>query len=229
MNGARKLKLPSIFKYLPEQYLEAFLKKGELLFRSLSYFQDYEDISRGDEFEGIRQYKPSSALPVTMQSGEAQLLPNAAFQSFANSDDIFVFCTSTELSNELAIEFNSNICVEITNVPKFVSCIRASLAIRPSIKNKKLLFGKVNYYNQQHPPIVDWALPEKITMSKLDSFQKQNEYRFAFAINDAFQVGETHHAIQFGDNTKHSKRFEYPQKILKIGNISKLCKIHRFD
>ena len=39
---------------MPEKYVATFLKKGEILFRSLSYFQDYEDINRGDEFEGVK-------------------------------------------------------------------------------------------------------------------------------------------------------------------------------
>lgn len=226
-----RLKLPSsIFKYIPEQYLEAFLKKGELLFRSLSYFQDYEDKSRGDEFEGIKLYKPDSALVVTkVETGEKILLPEASFQSSVNHDDIFVFCTSTILSNSLAIEFKSNICVEITNISKFLSGIRASLAIRSSIKDKMLFFGDVNYYKKQNPPLGDWALPEKIAMSKLDFFQEQREFRFTFAINNAFLVYNASQTIQFGNKMRSTIQRSYPEKLLKIGNITNICKVHRMN
>ena len=230
MNVGKGLKLPSIFKYIPEQYLETFLKKGELLFRSLSYFQDIEDKSRGDEFEGTNLYKPDSALELTkVETGEKILLPEASFQSSVNRDDIFVFCASTVLSNELATEFKSNVCVEITNIPKFLSGIRASLAIRPSIKDKNLLFGEVNYYEQQNTPITTWALPDKITMSKLITFQKQKEFRFAFAVNNAFHISNTSQTIQIGNQTLRTKLHTYPEKILKIGNITNICKIHRMN
>lgn len=222
--------MPSLFKYMPEKYLDGFLKNGELLFRSLSYFQDYEDTTRGDEFEGVKLYKPTSGLEITKtETGEKILLQDATFKSHVNTDVIFIFCASNLLSNELATDFKSNICVEITNIAKFISGIRGALAVCPSIKDKQLIFGEVNYYPINKPPIIDWALPEKIALSKLDYYQKQCEYRFAFAINNAWHMSNTRQTIDFGSNHTRSMRLVYPEKIFKIGNISKFCKIHRFD
>lgn len=222
--------LPNLFKYMPEKYLDHFLNNGELLFRSLSYFQDYEDTTRGDEFEGVKLYKPASGLEVTItETSEKILLSDATFKSHVNSDDIFIFCASTLLSEELAVDFKSNVCVEIVNTTKFISGIRDALAIRPSIKNKRLIFGEVNYYSIKNPPVIDWALPEKITLSKLDYYQKQCEYRFSFAINNAWHMSNTKQTIESGNNHARPMRPKYPEKIFKIGSISKFCKVHRFD
>jgi len=215
---------------MPEKYLNGFLKNGELLFRSLSYFQDYEDKSRGDEFEGVKLYKPTSGLEITKsETGEKILLPEAAFKSHINTDDIFIFCVSNKLSDELAADFKSNVCVEITNIAKFITGIRGALSIRPSIKDKQLIFGEITYYSSNIPPIIDWALPEKIVLSKLDYYQNQSEYRFAFAINNAWHMSNTKQTISFGCNQSNQIRGNYPEKKLKIGNISKFCKIHRFN
>lgn len=35
--------MPPIYKYMPEKYVEGFIRRGELLFRSLSYFKAYEE------------------------------------------------------------------------------------------------------------------------------------------------------------------------------------------
>ena len=141
---------------MPEKYLNGFLKNGELLFRSLSYFQDYEDTNRGDEFEGVKLYKPTSGLEITKSgTGEIVLLPEASFKSNINTDDIFIFCASNKLSNKLATDFKSNVCVEIMNITKFISGIRGALSVRPSIKDKQLIFGEINYYAINKPPIID--------------------------------------------------------------------------
>jgi len=39
----------SLFRYMSAEYAEAFVRRGEILFRSLSYYRDYEDDGvRGD-------------------------------------------------------------------------------------------------------------------------------------------------------------------------------------
>ncbi len=52
-----------IYKYLPSKYLNEFLDEGLFLFRSLSYFQDYEDDKvRGDEYEGTLNIQGKKAF-----------------------------------------------------------------------------------------------------------------------------------------------------------------------
>jgi hypothetical protein len=58
--------LPGIlYKYLPRQYADAMIERGELMCSTLAWFQNYEDDQRGDRFEGTRKYFPVSGLQVT--------------------------------------------------------------------------------------------------------------------------------------------------------------------
>ena len=222
--------MSSLFKYLPDQFVEPFIREGKILFRSLSYFRDYEDAQiRGDEFEGTKLFRPEPGLEITKtETGEKLVLPYS-LESAANESDIFVFCTSSILSAELALEFKANTCIEILDISRFLSEIRSALARRPSIKDKTLLHGLVNYYSPIDPPIVDWALPDRITMSKLNTYAKQNEYRVAFGINGALRVQNTsQRLVPLGDR-RHPQLSQHPENMLKIGNIGKICKIHQLS
>lgn len=221
--------MTSLYKYLPEQFVGPLLREGAVLFRTLSYFRDHEDAQvRGDEFEGTKLYRPTNGLEVTLVETQEKVVLPHSFESSAHEDDIFVFCVSTVLSQELATQFKTNVCVEIQNPALFISKIRDALSRRPSIKNKMLVHGEVRYYEPHEPPIVDWALPERITMSKLEPFRPQQEYRIAFSVNGAFDVENTRlHLVAPG--ARGAKRVTaYPERLFKLGSISKACRVHRF-
>lgn len=206
------------------------LHDGAVLFRTLSYFRDYEDAQvRGDEFEGTRLYRSTKGLEGTLASTQERIVLPQSFESSAQEDDIFIFCLSTILSEKLATQFNSNFCVEIRNPAMFISKIRDALSRRPSIKNKTLVHANVKYYEPDEPPIVDWALPERIAMSKLEPFRPQQEYRIAFSVNDAFQVGNTRQRLVAPGALRTKEVTAYPEHRFKLGSISKICRVHRFD
>ena len=211
------------------EHAEEFIKNGEVLFRSLSFFRDYEDDGvRSDQYEGTRVHRPENGLKITnVTTGEELTLPHT-FQSTAKENDIFVCCFSSELSETIAKRFNSASCVEIIDSPKFISMLRAALVRRPSIKNKTLVYGAVKYYALNHPPIIDWALPERIALSKPESFSWQNEYRIAFAKNNAFAVENVEvNLVPLGMRAKTNVT-AHAQYKLKLGKLGKVCKIHSF-
>jgi len=112
------------------EYAETFVHRGEMLFRALSYYRDYEDEGvRSDEFEGTRLHLPVDGLKLTkVATGEEVSLPYT-FESTAREDDIFVYCLSTTLSKCLAEKFNTNTCVEIHEPVRLLSypqCTRPS-------------------------------------------------------------------------------------------------------
>ncbi|OIR09767.1 hypothetical protein GALL_81720 [mine drainage metagenome] len=219
----------SLFRYMTAEHAERFVRRGEMLFRSLSYFRDYEDEGiRSDEFEGTRLHLPVDGLKVTkVSTGEVIPLPYT-FESTAKEDDIFVSCLSTTCSEFLAEKFNAKICIEIHEPIRLLALIRDALARRPSVKNKHLEYGPVKYYEPHEPPIVDWALPEKIALSKLAKYSWQSEYRIAFAINGAFNVEKVQvQLVPFGERRK-PRSTDHPKQLLKLGNISKLCTVHQF-
>jgi hypothetical protein len=221
--------MPPLYKYLPAKYVDGFTRRGEILFRALSYFRDFEDAqTRGDEFEGTRLHLPKTGLAVTISKTQEKISLPHALESAVNEDDIFVFCLSTILSAELATQFKAEACVEIINPARFISGIRAALQRRPSVKNKDLVCGGVKYYNKEDLPIVDWALPERITMSKLRSYEGQCEYRIAFAINDAFAVHNTRLRLAVPGERRLPPSPTHPMHLLKLGSLQKFCKVHRF-
>lgn len=218
-----------LFRYMPAEYAPAFVKRGELLFRSLSYFRDYEDAGvRGDPDEGTRVHRPEGGLKIRkVDTGEELTLPHR-FESTANEDDIFACCFSTVLDPQLAERFSANMCVEIKDSSALIARIRNALALRSSIKDKLLAFGAVKYYEHKEPPIVDWALPERIALSKPASFSWQQEYRIAFSVNGAFDVENVKLRLVTEPRSHLPRATAYPQRVLKLGNISKLCTVHDF-
>ena len=221
--------MTSLYKYLPEEYVGTFLREGAVLFRTLSYFRDYEDAQvRGDEFEGTKLYRPPNGLEVTLVATQQRITLPHSFESSAHEDDIFVFCLSTVLSQDLASQFKTNTCVEIKNPALFLSKIREALSRRPSIKNKMLAHGEVKYYESGEPPIVDWALPERIAMSKRSFYCPQREYRIAFSVNGAFEVENTRLRLVAPGERQTSRATEYPEHRFKLGSIAKICKVHSF-
>lgn len=218
----------SLFRYMSAEYAETFVR-GEMLFRALSYYRDLEDEGvRGDEFEGTRLHLPVDGLKVTkVATGEVVSLPYT-FESTAREDDIFVYCLSTTRSKLLAEKFKTDTCVEIHEPVKLLTLIRNALVRRPAIKNKHLEYGPVKYYAPHEPPIVDWALPEKIALSKPFTLSWQEEYRIAFAVNGAFNVENVQVQLVPLGERRRPRSTNHPKQLLKLGSISKLCTIHRF-
>ena len=100
----------SLYKYfIDRKWAEAFLD-GEILFRSLSYFRDLEDGGvRNDKNEGVSVYRPEGGLVVNnMTQGTKFTLPGSAFESRVSQEEIFVYCTSKVLSEEIATRFKAS-------------------------------------------------------------------------------------------------------------------------
>jgi len=216
-----------VYKYLPIQYLDSLVNKGEILFRSLSYFRDYEDSIRGDEYEGTKKYRPQNGLQIKIvQTGQIFSLPHS-FESSVDQDRIFVFCTSTECNGELAKEFNTNACVEI-QVDTLVPKLEFALQTLDEVTSKEILHQNVEYYPETKEPIVDWALPQKIIMSKLDRFSGQKEYRFAFGFDNALKMGCTTHRLVNQNDLKTLIPKTHGVQILRLGSLTDVCQVHYF-
>lgn len=230
ITALHSLRVPSLYKYLPAKHVDTFVREGAVLFRSLSYFRDYEDAQvRGDEFEGTRLYRPLNGLEVNLVAKQQKVVLPHSLESSANEDDIFVFCLSTVLSAELAAQFLASSCVEITNPSRLMAGVRGALLRRPSVKSKMVVHGEVRYYAPDDAPMVDWALPEKITMSKLSIYSSQREYRIAFAVNGAFRFQNTRLRLVSPGERVAPRVTSHAERVLKLGSLVKVSKVHRFD
>ena len=219
--------MPPLFKYLPSKYVEAFVGRGELLFRSLSYFRNYEELQvRGDRHEGRRLFSPAHGLEVTKtETGEKLLLPSA-FESSVKDREIFVFCLSLERSSELASEFNTDACVEFHDPRTLLSKVRSALALRKWVKHARLLHQQVDYYSPTEPPFAEWAVPERMVMRKTDDYTHQKEYRLAFARGEALKVNNVETQITAAPGSTQPTLEGHPQHVLKVGSLAKICTVH---
>ncbi len=143
----------SLYKYYStRKWAEAFLD-GETLFRSLAYFRDYEDKDvRGDQNEGTAIFRPEGGLIINNHTqGKTFTLPNHAFESAVNQEEIFVFCVSGSLTDELREKFEAVVCVEILNIKTFCSRIEAALppdAMFPGKPGRTRIGRRVEYYKE---------------------------------------------------------------------------------
>ena len=210
------------------KYAEAFVRRGELLLRPLSYFRDYEDSGvRADEFEGTLVHRPESGLAITnLTTGRAEVLPHT-FEATARESDIFILCLSTEMSETLASRFGTSVCVEIFQPVKFLARLRTALGLRARLQASHLTHGHVKYYSATEPSIVDWALPDRIALRKPASFAWQHEYRFAVPVGNAFAVEQVQVKLVAPDEARQKSAIEHPRMLLRLGNLSSICRLHQ--
>ena len=121
----------SLYKYFSEhRWADAFLR-GEVHFRSLSYFRDSEDGNvREDQNEGTAIFRPAEGLVINnLTQRTTTTLLGHAMESSVNQEEIFVFCVSRSLTDELRKRFKAVACVEIVDIPKFCERIEAALPL----------------------------------------------------------------------------------------------------
>ena len=213
---------------MPSQYVDTFLKDGIVLFRSLAYFRDYyekDEQVRGDRFDGTRIYKPENGLEIN-KAGETFTIPSCSFESDVRVDEIFVFCMSLVNERTLYTEFKTDVCVEIFDSEKFIWRIKTALKRRPTIKPKKPIYGPVQYYENNDPPIIDWAFPDRIVMRKQCNFEWQKEYRIAFSIRNALGFQQTTHKLVIGSEERTTLS-SYPEHIIRIGSMEDIAVVHK--
>jgi hypothetical protein len=213
----------SLFKYFSERrWAEAFLN-GEILFRSLSYFRAYEDEEvRGDRYEGVSVFRPEGGLKINnLTQGRTMVLQDHAFESAANQDEIFVFCSSLSPSDDLRKRFKATTCIEVRNIKTF--CERVKAALPP---NATFWGQKVEYYDHTEGNNPRWALPETIIMSKLKHYAWQREYRLAFCLTGALDFENVGLKLVKAKPTDLPKRAEYPKQLVNVKTLADICRLH---
>ena len=221
--------LLKLYKYLPSQFLNTLVLEGKFLFRTLSYFQDFEDSEvRGDTYEGIHKYAKVKGIEINNISRGEDSKEQWTFKSKVRSEEIFIFSTSTVKSRMLAEEFGSDVCVEFTNFGEVLRRLNMAVRLRKKIKPNKLFSGSVRYYSESEAPGIDWAFPERIASRKLEQFSRQQEHRLMYSLNNALEYGHTTQELEISPSSGLRAESVHKEMILKVGNISKWCKIHEF-
>ena len=221
----------SLFKYYADRkWAEEFLH-GRFRFWSLAYFRDLEDDGvRGDASEGTGLFRPSGRLQVTNQTqGTRFTLPSHAFTSTARCDEIFVFCMSRVFSAPLWNEFGSVMCVEITDVPTFctrvASCLPANARF-PGAPGRERLGQRVEYYDASDAPDTRWALPDRIALSKLADFARQQEFRLVFSTTRALDFQNVALRLELADAPAAPPASDHGCYDVEVANLRDICRVH---
>jgi hypothetical protein len=218
-----------LFKYFShKKWAEAFLE-GELLFRSLSYFRDYEDGGvRSDALEGVSVFRPLDGLTLNrVRDGATISLPHHAFVSTANQDEIFVYCLSLSLNQNIWDKFNAAACIEISDVPEYCHRVQATLptsAVFPGVASRMRIGNRVAYYEHSEAPNPRWALPDLIATSKHVSYRWQNEFRLVFSLTDALAFENAKLTLTQNPALTVQTCVDHPKHQVRAGRLDDICR-----
>ena len=214
-----------LYKYISSKHVPAFLNQGEILFRNLTYFRQIEGKVRGDSYEGIHINDPKTTITISNPFEGVWSEGNYTFLNSTNSDLVYAFCLSEDLSKNLMLEFNCDSCIEIFNPDEFIRRVRHSIARLISINQKVgLLAQSVNYYHPSEPALFNVDDPTQLAFAKKESYKKQKEFRLSFGTRKAFklvqQIAQPHHDPYLDAINKEAK-----EKLLRIGSLNDVARI----
>lgn len=220
----RQLKL---YKYLPSQFLNAVVKKGDLLFRNLSYFRQYEDNRRGDPLEGFHRDNPDNDITLSdPKTGKILAKGDFSFLNSTNTDLINVFCLSKAIKPELYEEFKADCCIEIIDADEFIRRTMFAVKRLISAHDSGLLTGPVNYYMHNAPAGFDIKNPQNLAFAKGVTYEHQKEFRLVFGTKKAFDLKQQIVINKSYDFIGEAKKGTPKEKHIFIGDIRDIVKIH---
>jgi hypothetical protein len=222
----------SLYKYYSgRKWAEAFID-GNLRFRSLSYYRDYEDKQvRGDKNEGKMIFRPEGGLVVTNHTqGWTKTIP-WAMNATVHQEEIFVFCLSRSFTDELRDNFDAVACVEVLNVKQFCDRIEAALPAGttfPGKLGKERIGQAVNYYEETDNCTPTWACPDMIAALKSKTFAWQDEYRLVFSFTNALAFENAQYELVRNGSSQPIKPAEHRHYDLSAGSLRDICRFHEF-
>ena len=221
-----------LYKYLDEKFATNFIEKGEILFRSLYYFQQfygesYEDKERKDKDEGkINLYIPGESLPTAIQTLDGETIP-IRHNSFETRQIVFnplcfhIYCFSNSDNDRLYKSFKTDFRVKITDRKEFIK----RLSNYTYEFSEELIADNVIYTNSipyENSKNSNW-IPPMFYKNKYYEYQK--EFRCCIYIRT-----RPNENFQFKLTTKPSEtevRGLYSEILFKIGNLSDIAIIER--
>lgn len=221
----------SLFRYYAERkWADAFLN-GRMRFWSLRYFRDLEDKGvRGDVDEVKAIFAPEGGLEITNHTqGTRFTLPAHSLISRAAGNDIFVFCLSRMLSARLWDEFGACVCIEITDVAGFCSRVVAALpegARFPGRPGRERLGRRVEYYETSDAADTRWALPDRIALSKLRRYARQDEFRLVFSTSGALDFQKVSLTLEPREAAPPPNAEYHQNRDIDAANLRDICRVH---
>lgn len=208
----------ALYKYLPSKYAHAFLDRGEILFRNLTYFRQHEGRVRGDPYEGIHKDHPGTNVVLENLTQGSRIVGKLSFLNSTNSDLVFAFCLSQKLSKDLMVEFESDACIEIFEPSEFIRRVRFALARLVSVHRFGLLAQPVHYYHPAEAACFDIKKPTQLAFAKNKSYAEQEEFRLSFGSRQAFKLVQQITQPQY-DPYEDAIKGQSKEKLIKVGTL----------
>lgn len=224
----------TLYKVLPVAYARALVERGEMMWSTLTFFQNELDPTRGDPDEGSHRYFPVSGLEVTRHERDGRP-DRAQFSLSGHGSQIkafkchHIFIYSTTFDPQLAIgAAASRACVEIFDPAIFYRRIGRAVAVHPKARLDRLIHGEVRYWSPEDPPGAIWALPHLLAMHKHISHKDDREYRFAFGTRaDVFDFENVFGVVVPPEYVFPRIKLEAQVHRMKLhlGNLSDCCRV----
>lgn len=217
----------SLYKYVPQKYIESITNKGEIYFRNLSYFKKFENQHRNDIYEGMHRDNPDNPVTIQNITRGTEVKGNYTFINKVNCNQIFIYCLSKSYNSNLFRMFESNSCIEIFDVTEFSRRLKKKIVTgKQTHKKYRLLQGDVVYYQKNKAIEEDITNPYRIPFLKDKSYEEQDEYRFVFGFgNDCLNVTRQVASEKYKYEEESKIVIEKTIRIT-IGSILDIAKIH---
>jgi hypothetical protein len=214
-----------LYKYLPFEFADGFIKRGEVLFRTLSYFRAIEHAARGDEAEGVHIDAPDNDVTLETNTG-LRVVGRFRYLRSINQDRIFAFCCSTGLDAGLFDAFDADTCVVIHDPEAFFARCAAAARHPLPLDPPGIIHGTVSYFSPNLPAPLDVTDPRKIPFLKHESFSDQKEYRVVFSRRGGFTLTQriVQPAFTFAEEISGARRFE---RLLRLGSLCSIAELIR--
>jgi len=174
----------------------------------------------------LLRYKPEGG--VTINLGDRPFQNNMAFVSVVKVNDIYVYCMSNTLSEELAARFNSPFCVEIQHCLGFIGRIRRHVRLRSRLDHANVFARSIDYRGLEREPGADWALPERLAFIKPEPFAWQDEFRVVIGNKGALGVENVDTHLEADGRNLAVAYEERDPLVLQLGDISRIAALRKF-
>lgn len=218
---------PSIrlYKYLPSQFVDRFVSRGDLFFRNLAYFRKIEDRGRSDLLEGLHMDRPDNPITIETTDGRIRWEGTAAILNSIDPQKVFVLCLSELFCDSLFEEFNADACIEIIDSCEFMRRCQSTIGKQIRFAETGLLHNRVNYYAPNRAISHDVTNPRLIPFFKHEDYSYQNEYRLVVALKSGLKLTTRMVNELFTFDNEVSAGIPNFRHIF-IGSISDIVKVH---
>jgi hypothetical protein len=177
-----------LFKYMKSKYAESFFTAGTLRIGTLHEYRNVEKYGPivGDRGEGKKTIRTTlkpddvwteESMPDHMRSviklvGGARLHSSMGdFIVNENSQDYYLFCTTSVFSKSVMKEFEADVCIAIVNVQGFFDALAATMKDRGTLLAVAKCFYGTRYVRHE----TDHGVPAPLIKPK--RYERQQEVR----------------------------------------------------